>query len=132
LALVPRERQRDRAQGERGLEGAKVQPRAEPANDALGRSEDHVRLRNGDRSRDEIRHAKRDVAANGINAVTRVTMTGEATVVAIRGPLDFPASIAVAGANAEKKLYVTNAALKSAQTPGATPKPGLLVLPFLH
>ena len=70
------------------------------------------------------------VAANGINAITRVTPEGKATVLVSNGKLDFPASTWITAGKGGKTLLVTNAALKSAQTPGATPRPGLLSLPL--
>lgn len=72
------------------------------------------------------------VAANAINSITRVTRDGKATVLASKDKFDFPASVSVGRASGGKALYVTNAALKSAQAPGGAPAPGLLVLPLVQ
>lgn len=66
------------------------------------------------------------IAANGINAITRVGMDGKPTIVIDKGLLDSPASTWISN----KTLFITNAAFTSAQTPGGMPKPGLLKLPL--
>jgi sugar lactone lactonase YvrE len=68
------------------------------------------------------------VAANQINAITRVDVAGSVTVLVEDHGLDFPASLAVIGGGADRQVLITNAALKSARTPGGVPHPGLLRL----
>jgi sugar lactone lactonase YvrE len=68
------------------------------------------------------------VAANAIDAITRVSKSGEATVIFAGGAFDFPASLALHATASGEQVFVTNAALKSAQTAGATPHPGLVKL----
>ena len=70
------------------------------------------------------------VAANGINAITRVTADGKASILVSKGKLDFPASTWITTGKGSKDLLITNAALKSAQTPGGMPTPGLLRFPL--
>jgi sugar lactone lactonase YvrE len=66
------------------------------------------------------------VAANAINSVIEVSASGEASIL-IEGPtFDFPASPALVEGKQGATLFVTNAALKTARTPGAEPRPGLL------
>ncbi len=66
------------------------------------------------------------IAANGINAITRVGMDGKPTIVIDKDKLDSPASTWISN----KTLFITNAAFTSAQTQGGMPKPGLLKLPL--
>jgi sugar lactone lactonase YvrE len=66
------------------------------------------------------------VAANAINSLTEVTPDGQAFILTSDPALDFPASPALVEGEDGTTLFVTNFAVKSAQTPGATPRPGLL------
>jgi sugar lactone lactonase YvrE len=66
------------------------------------------------------------VAANAIDAITEVSPAGEAHVLIEAPELDFPASPALVQSKDGSTLFVTNGALRTAQTPGAEPLPGLL------
>ncbi len=66
------------------------------------------------------------VAANAINSITEVSPSGEARILIESPEFDFPASPALVEGKDGTTLFVTNAALKSAQTPGDEPRPGLL------
>jgi sugar lactone lactonase YvrE len=66
------------------------------------------------------------VAANAINAVTEVSPAGEARVLIQSPEFDFPTSLALVEGNQRATLFITNAALQTAQTPDASPRPGLL------
>lgn len=68
------------------------------------------------------------VAANVANAITRVSLDGtNVSVIESSGLLDSPASIAFGPLSGASTMFITNAAFTSAQTPGSTPRPGLLV-----
>ncbi len=72
------------------------------------------------------------VAANAANAITRVSLDG-AQVSALErgGVLESPASIAFGARMSAPTMFITNAAFTTAQTPGATAHPGLLVRPAM-
>ncbi len=71
------------------------------------------------------------IAANAANAIARVSLDGmSVSVLESRGLLDSPASIAFGTLMGAGTMFITNAAFTSAQTPGATPRPGLIARSF--
>jgi sugar lactone lactonase YvrE len=66
------------------------------------------------------------VAANAQNALLSVSKDGTKTTTLHAAGFDSPASVAFATVGGVDLALVTNAAFVSAQTPGATPKPGLV------
>ena len=68
------------------------------------------------------------IASNVANVIARVSLDGSSVTALERGGiLDSPASIAFGSLGGSPSMYITNAAFTSAQTPGATPRPGVLV-----
>ncbi len=68
-------------------------------------------------------------ATASVPTLTRVALDGTVTVLERGGLLDSPASIAFATLGGSPAMYITNSAFSSAQTPGATPRAGVLVRP---
>lgn len=67
------------------------------------------------------------VMANLGASLVRVDKDGKATTLVANGPkFDSPASVVVATVNGKRMALITNLAFFSVQTPGATPRPGLL------
>jgi sugar lactone lactonase YvrE len=70
------------------------------------------------------------VAANAIQAITQIDPKGHAKILSQKDEFDFPASPALVELEGQATLFVTNAALKSAQMEGGAPRPGLLRIPL--
>jgi hypothetical protein len=63
---------------------------------------------------------------NAARTLVRIDRGGAVTVL-VRGELlDSPASVAIANRGGQRDLLLTNNAAASAQTPGGSPRPGLL------
>jgi sugar lactone lactonase YvrE len=69
------------------------------------------------------------VAANAIQAITRVSAEGKPKILVSKDVLDSPASVSISGVGGAKDLFITNSALTSATTTGEG-NPGLLKLPL--
>jgi sugar lactone lactonase YvrE len=65
--------------------------------------------------------------ANAAPAITRIAVDGTVSVLERGGLLDSPASIAFGTLGGAARMFITNAAFTSAQTPGGMPRPGVLV-----